>query len=382
MLSYFTSESVTCGHPDKLCDRIADSILDEILYQDPLGHVACEVTATKNKLHIMGEISANSSVDYEAVAREVIAITGYTEVDAGFDSRTCSIRVDIHEQSPDIARSLQKKEPLDCGAGDQGTMIGFACRETKNLMPFPIEYAHKLARRLDEVRMSGKLPYIRPDGKTQITVEYEHGRPKRIASVIVSAQHYDHISIEQLRKDIEEYVILPVLPEAMLDHKTTIYINPAGRFVIGGPAADTGLTGRKNMVDTYGGYARCGGGSLSGKDATKVDRSGAYMARYLAKNIVASDIADRCEVQISYAIGLAEPVAFNIDDFNTGRIPMERVKKAILRNIDMRPMAIIRRLKLNRPIYSKLACYGHFGENAKDMPWEKCDLADQLSKLL
>jgi len=382
MLSYFTSESVTRGQPDKLCDIIADSILDEVLYQDPLGHVACEVSATKNKLYIMGEISANASVDYEAIAREVIAVTGYTEADIGFDSDTCKICVDIHEQSPDIARGLSKKEPMDCGAGDQGTIMGYACRETKNYMPFPIEYSHKLARRLDEVRMSGILPYIRPDGKTQVTVEYEDDKPKRIASVIVSAQHKDNVSIDQLRKDIEENVIMPVLPQNMLDSKTTIYINPTGRFVIGGPAADTGLTGRKIIVDTYGGYARYGGGSLSGKDATKVDRSGAYMARYIAKNIVAANVADKCEVQLSYAIGLAEPVAFNIEDYNTGRVSMEKVRDVILKNFDMRPAAIIRKLKLNRPIYSKLACYGHFGENAKDMSWEKCDLVDQLRKLL
>ncbi|MEN3004692.1 methionine adenosyltransferase [Dehalobacterium formicoaceticum] len=376
--SYFTSESVTSGHPDKLCDKIADSILDEILRQDPLGHVACEVTATSNKLHIMGEITARSSVNYDAVARKVSADIGYTDDDSGFNADTCKITVDIHEQSPDIARGVNKTEPLDGGAGDQGMMFGYACRETEYLMPYPIEMAHKLAHRLETVRKSGVLPYLRPDGKTQVTVEYEDGKPKRISSVIIAAQHRDDVTIDQLRDDITKHVILSVLPEEMIDSWTDFYINPTGRFVLGGPAGDTGLTGRKIIADTYGGYARHGGGSFSGKDGTKVDKSGAYMARYLAKNIVAAGIADRCEVQISYAIGLSEPLSFHIEDFGTGRVAMDKVRDHIIQTVDMRPVAIIRKFELYRPIYARLSCYGHFGENAKDMPWEICDMTDQL----
>ncbi|HBE41681.1 MAG TPA: methionine adenosyltransferase [Bacteroidales bacterium] len=382
MLSYFTSESVTSGYPDKLCDKIADSILDEILRQDPSGHVACEVTATSNKLHIMGEITANASVDYNAVARRIFADTGYTEDSMGFESKTCEITIDIHEQSPDIARGLNRTEPLNGGAGDQGMMFGYACKQTKYLMPFTIEYANKLTHRLEEVRKSGELPYLRPDGKSQVTVEYEGAKLKRIVAVIISAQHGEDISIEQLREDITEHVIRPVLPERMIDGWTDFFINPTGRFVIGGPVGDTGLTGRKIIADTYGGYARHGGGSFSGKDATKVDRSAAYMARYIAKNIVAAGIADNCEVQLSYAIGLAEPVSVRIDDFGTGKIPIDKVRDYIIEAVDMRPMAIIRKFELCRPIFSKLSCYGHFGENAKDMPWESCDMTEQLSRLL
>jgi len=381
MLSYFTSESVTGGHPDKLCDRIADSILDEILRQDPSGRVACEVAATSKKLHIMGEITSDASVDYDGVARKVIADTGYID-DTGFNSNNCEIDIDIHEQSPDIARGINRSVSMDSGAGDQGMMFGYACKETEYLMPFPIEYAHKLARRLETVRKSGELPYLRPDGKSQITVEYEDAKPKRIAAVIVSAQHGIDISIEQLREDIAERVIRPVLPEEMIDSWPDCFINPTGRFVVGGPNGDTGLTGRKIIIDTYGGYSRHGGGSFSGKDATKVDRSAAYMARYIAKNIVAAEIADVCEVQLSYAIGLAEPVSLRIDDFGSGKVPMDKLCEYVTKTVDMRPMAIIRKFELNRPIYSKLSCYGHFGENAVDMPWEKCDMAERLSRLL
>jgi S-adenosylmethionine synthetase len=380
MRSYFTSESVTSGHPDKLCDQIADRILDEVLRQDPFGHVACEVTATSNKLHIMGEISAKATVDYDAVARRVITGIGYTEDRLGFNAKNCEITIDIHEQSPDIARGVNKAEPLDGGAGDQGLMFGYACRETEDLMPFPIEYAHKLARQLETVRKTGVLPYLCPDGKTQVTVEYEDDQPQRIAAVIVSAQHRDHIPIDQLREDIKEQVIGPVLPKNMVDSGTEYYINPTGRFVIGGPAGDTGLTGRKIIVDTYGGAARHGGGSFSGKDATKVDRSAAYLTRYLAKNIVAAGIADRCEVQLSYAIGLAEPLSLRIDDFGSGVVSMDKVRAYLLKAVDMRPMAIIRKFELYRPVFSKLSCYGHFGENAKALPWEICDLKEQLSK--
>lgn len=382
MLACFASESVTSGHPDKLCDRIADSILDEILRQDPCGRVACEVTATANKLHIMGEITANAAVDYDAIARGIIADIGYTDDSIGFNARTCAITIDIHEQSPDIARGINKAEPLDGGAGDQGIMFGYACRETEYLMPFPIEYAHKLARRLEAVRKSGQLPYLLPDGKTQVTVQYQDNQPKRIASVIISAQHRDDVSIDQLRKDIEEKVIRPVMPEKMIDSWTDYYINPTGRFVIGGPAGDTGLTGRKIIVDTYGGCARHGGGSFSGKDATKVDRSAAYMARYLAKNIVAAGIAERCEVQLSYAIGLAEPMSLYIDDFGSGKIPMDQVRDYIIANVDMRPKAIMGKFELCRPVFAKLSCYGHFGENAQDMPWEICDMAEPLGRLM
>ena len=382
MLSYFTSESVTCGHPDKVCDEIADNILDEILKQDPSAHVACEVAVNANTVHIMGQITAKADVDYDAVAREVIREIGYTDESLGFDAESCEITVDIHEQSPDIARGVNKIEPLDCGAGDQGMMIGYACNETEYLMPFALEYSHKLARRLETVRKTGELPYLSPDGKSQISVEYKDGKLNRITSVIVSAQHSNHVNIDRLRKDIEERVILPVLPESMTDSETNYLINPTGRFVIGGPAGDTGLTGRKIIADTYGGYARHGGGSFSGKDATKVDRSAAYMARYIAKNIVAAGIAPRCEVLLSYAIGLSEPLSFQIDDFGIGIIPAEYVRKYILDNVDFRPMAIMKKFGLRQPIYSELACYGHFGENAKDMPWEKCDLAADLRKLL
>jgi len=382
LLEYFTSESVTSGHPDKLCDKIADTILDEILYQDPLAHVACEVAVTANKLHIMGEITTNATVDYEKIARNVISDTGYTDKSLGFDAEGCEITVEIKEQSPDIARGVNKKELLDSGAGDQGTVFGYASNETENLMPYPIEFAHSLAKRLEDVRKSGEVPFLRPDGKAQITMEYENKRPKRIRSVIVSAQHSSAISIDQVREELENHVIQPVIPKKLIDCSTDFFINPTGRFVIGGPAGDTGLTGRKIIVDTYGGASKHGGGSFSGKDATKVDRSAAYMARYLAKNIVQSGIADRAEVQLSYAIGLAEPMSLSIDDFGTGIISMAKVRDYIIESIDLRPMAIIRRFNLCRPIYAQLSCFGHFGENAKDMPWERCDLEARFKKLI
>lgn len=385
MKSYFTSESVTCGHPDKVCDQIADRILDEMLRQDSATRSACEVTCATDQVHIFGEVTTRAAVDYEAVARQVIAEIGYTAPGHGFDASSCSMTVDLHEQSGDIAMGIERaneSEMLNSGAGDQGMMFGYACRETESLMPMPIELAHSLAKRLELVRRSGELPYLLPDGKTQVTVEYEDDRPRRIATVIVSAQHRGDADIETLRKDITEHVIMPVLPKGMADEKTQFFINPTGRFAIGGPAGDSGLTGRKLIVDTYGGYARHGGGALSGKDATKVDRSAAYLARYIAKNIVAARLAERCEVQLGYSIGLAEPVSFRVDTFGTGKFPDGALADAIRETVDMRPAAIIEKFGLRRPLYSDVACYGHFGFNASLMPWEQTDIADKLAKML
>lgn len=381
MKSYFTSESVTCGHPDKICDQIADRILDSLLEQDTDSKVACEVTCTTNQLHIFGEITSRANVDYESVARQVIEEIGYTRPGLGFDAAHCKIRVDLHEQSPDIARGISRRpeaERLNNGAGDQGMMFGFACRETDCLMPLPIELAHSLAKRLEQVRRIGELPYLLPDGKTQVTVEYEDNVPKRIADIIVSSQHSEDIAIKTLRSDIISHVIYPTISAGMIDKETQLFINPAGRFVIGGPAGDSGLTGRKLMADTYGGYARHGGGAFSGKDATKVDRCGAYMARYIAKNIVAAKLADKCEVQISYAIGLADPIALRLDTFGTEKININSLYRAILNSVDLRPAAIIGKFGLNAPIFSKVSCYGHFGSNASMMPWEQTDLAIQI----
>lgn len=382
MKTYFTSESVTRGHPDKICDQIADRILDEILVYDPEAHVACEVTCTVNQLHIFGEITANARVDYEKTARQVIRDIGYNERGRGFDADTCSILIDLHEQSPDIARCVAgKQDALDMGAGDQGMMFGFACRETDCLMPLPIELAHSLAKGLEHARKSRELPYLLPDGKTQVTVEYQDRIPLRISTIVLSCQHMENVKTETLRNDIIKHVIYPALPEKLIDDDTQIFINPSGRFVTGGPAADSGLTGRKTEVDTYGGYSRWGGGAISGKDGSKMDRSGAYMARYIAKNIVAAGLADKCEVQLGYAIGLAEPVSAMIDTFGTGKIPDEDLCKYILQTMDLRPAAIIRKFGLNNPIFSAVSCYGHFGSNAVDMPWERTDLADTLIKL-
>ena len=373
----FTSESVTCGHPDKVCDQIADRILDELLSQDPESHVACEVTCATDEVHIFGEVTTNAAIDYEEIARQVISQIGYTEKGQGFDAESCTIRVTIHEQSPDIARGIcraTEAEQLDNGAGDQGMMFGYACRETENFMPLPIELSHALTKRLETVRRNGELPWLRPDGKAQVTVEYENSVPRRIAGVVVSAQHQESISIDDLRHEILTHVIAPALPTRMMDKETQIFINPTGRFVVGGPAGDSGLTGRKIIVDTYGGYARHGGGAFSGKDASKVDRSGAYLARYIAKNIVASDLAERCEVQISYAIGLSTPMSLTIDAFGTEKAPLESIYNAVERNVDCRPNAIIRRFDLLKPVFFPISCYGHFGSNASDMPWEKTDL--------
>lgn len=377
----FTSESVTCGHPDKVCDQVADRILDALLAQDPDSHVACEVTCAEEKMHIFGEISSEAEIDYRAIAREVISEIGYTQPGHGFDAQTCEIMVDIHRQSPDIARGIARSrdaERLDAGAGDQGMMFGYACNQTKSLMPLPIELAHTLTKRLEAMRRSGKLPFLLPDGKSQVTVEYDGYRPIRIASVLVSTQHRADVSIEEVRAEVCRHVINEVLPAAMLDDDTQYYVNPTGRFVQGGPAADSGLTGRKLIVDTYGGYARHGGGSFSGKDATKVDRSGAYMARYIAKNIVAQGLADQCEVQLSYAIGLAEPMSVRIETFGTENVKQSILARAIRNSVDMRPAAIIQRFGLTNPIFSSVSCYGHFGSNAAKMPWEQTDLAIKL----
>ena len=377
----FTSESVTCGHPDKVCDQVADKILDELLAQDPNSRVACEVTCAENQMHIFGEITSEAKVDYRAAAQQVIAEIGYTQPGHGFDADTCAITVDLHHQSPDIARGItrcREAEQLDAGAGDQGMMFGYACKQTKSLMPLPIELAHELSKRLATVRRTGELPFLLPDGKSQVTVEYDGDRPVRIASVLVSAQHQEEVSTEAVRAEVRRHVMEAVLPAELLDENTQFYVNPTGRFVYGGPAADSGLTGRKLIVDTYGGYARHGGGAFSGKDATKVDRSGAYMARYIAKNIVAQGLADQCEVQLSYAIGLAEPMSVRIETFGTEKVDRGTLNRAIRNSVDMRPAAIIQRFGLTRPIFSNVSCYGHFGSNACLMPWEQTDLTIKL----
>ncbi|MGN0599794.1 MAG: methionine adenosyltransferase [Oscillospiraceae bacterium] len=376
--NYFTSESVTCGHPDKICDQIADRILDGLLEQDPYSRVACEVTCATDHVHIFGEVTTKADLNYTEVVRRVIEEIGYTTPDQGFDAETCQIQVDLHNQSMDIARGIDRRtrsEIINSGAGDQGIMFGYACNETQSLMPLPIELAHSLAKRLEQVRRINELKYLLPDGKTQVTVEYdENERPKRIAAVIVSCHHRDTVDTKKLRSDILGHVILPTLPKDLVDKGTQFFINPTGRFVIGGPAADSGLTGRKLISDTYGGYARHGGGSFSGKDATKVDRSGAYMARYVAKNIVAAGLADKCEIQLGYAIGLAEPVSFRIDTFGTEHAKKEDIRRAVIQAADMRPMAIIQKFGMTDPIFSAVSCYGHFGTNAVDMPWEQTDL--------
>ncbi len=380
MRSCFSSESVTCGHPDKVCDQIADAILDAILAKDPMARVACEVTACTQKLHIMGEISSRFMPDYEGIARQVIRDIGYTAPGMGFDADGCEIQVDVHAQSPDIDRGVSRKSPDDAGAGDQGMMFGYAANETESLMPLPITLANGLTKQLESLRRTGEIPYLLPDGKAQVTVEYENGKPSRISTVVVSAQHTADTDIEAMREEIIEKVIGRALPPELLDEETLYYVNPTGRFVVGGPAGDSGLTGRKLIADTYGGSARHGGGAFSGKDATKVDRSGAYMARYLAKNIVAAGLAERCEVQLAYAIGLADPVSVELDTFGTGKVSDEALTKWIAANVDMRPAVIIRRFNLRKPVYRRLACYGHFGENAKGMPWERTDIARMLQK--
>ena len=378
MKTILTSESVTCGHPDKVCDQISDAILDAILAQDPEAHVACEVTAWTDNVNIMGEVTAAAHPDYEAIARRVIRDIGYDKPGVGFDAGSCRIHVNLHTQSPDIAQGVDHKSQEDTGAGDQGMMFGYACRETEDLMPLPITLAVRLAKRLEQVRREGVLPWLLPDGKSQVSVEYEDGKPVRIATVVISAQHSASVPTETLREAIRREVIDPALPEALVDEETAYFINPTGRFVIGGPAGDSGLTGRKIIADTYGGAARHGGGAFSGKDPTKVDRTGAYMARYLAKNIVAAGLADRCEVQLAYAIGLADPVSVMVDTFGTGKVSDEALAAWVTEHVDMRPGVMIRRFGLRSPIYHTVSCYGHFGENARSLPWEQTDLSEEL----
>ena len=378
MKTILTSESVTCGHPDKVCDQISDAILDAILAQDPEAHVACEVTAWTDNVNIMGEVTAAAHPDYEAIARRVIRDIGYDKPGVGFDAGSCRIHVNLHTQSPDIAQGVDHKAQEDTGAGDQGMMFGYACRETEDLMPLPITLAVRLAKRLEQVRRDGTLPWLLPDGKSQVSVEYEDGKPVRIATVVISAQHSASVPTETLREAIRREVIDPALPEELVDEETAYFINPTGRFVIGGPAGDSGLTGRKIIADTYGGAARHGGGAFSGKDPTKVDRTGAYMARYLAKNIVAAGLADRCEVQLAYAIGLADPVSVMVDTFGTGKVSDEALAAWVTEHVDMRPGVMIRRFGLRSPIYHTVSCYGHFGENARSLPWEQTDLSEEL----
>ncbi|MCD7819184.1 MAG: methionine adenosyltransferase [Lachnospiraceae bacterium] len=393
----FTSESVTEGHPDKICDQISDAVLDALLEQDPMSRVACETATTTGLVLVMGEISTNAYVDIQKIVRDTVREIGYTRGKFGFDADTCAVITAIDEQSPDIAMGVNKAleartesenamsddEIEAIGAGDQGMMFGYATNETEEYMPYPISLAHKLARQLTKVRKDGTLTYLRPDGKTQVTVEYdENGKPFRLDAVVLSTQHDPDVSQEQIHKDIKKYVFDEILPQNMVDEDTKFFVNPTGRFVVGGPNGDSGLTGRKIIVDTYGGYARHGGGAFSGKDCTKVDRSAAYAARYVAKNIVAAGLAEKCEIQLSYAIGVARPTSVMVDTFGTGKLTDERLTEIVRENFDLRPAGIIKMLDLRRPIYKQTAAYGHFGRNDLDLPWEKTDRAEILEKYL